>query len=194
MKWPAWTNGTSAAQVLGIGAKMVRRVRLFKKTRPIGKVISMLRLTPTTETVPPAAAHPMASVTVSSAPMASMTDSAPRPPVASRTWADAGATRAVDDLRAEAFGPSEALGDHVDRQDAGRTEELGTLQRHDADRAEADDDHGCPRMNVGPLSPEVARWEDVGQEDRVLVADIPRDFEGECVGEGHGEGLALPAG
>ncbi len=54
----------------------------------------MLRLTPTTETVPPGAALETASTMVASAPTASITLSAPRPPVASNTWSAPGATRA----------------------------------------------------------------------------------------------------
>ena len=42
-----------------------------------------LRFTPITEIVPPGAAHKMASLIVWSAPTASITASAPRPPVAS---------------------------------------------------------------------------------------------------------------
>ena len=91
---PDWTSGTSAGQVPGTGAKTVRTVRLFKKTSPIGKGSSMDRFTPTIETVPPVATHERASSTVASAPTASITDSAPRPPVASSTWADPGAMRA----------------------------------------------------------------------------------------------------
>ena len=54
----------------------------------------MVRFTPTTEMVPPGAAQDTASTMVASAPTASITLSAPRPPVASSTWSDPGATRA----------------------------------------------------------------------------------------------------
>ena len=84
-KRPACTSGTRAGQVLGMGAKIVRSVMLFKKTRPMGKAMSMFRLTPTTEMVPPVAAQLTASTMVASAPTASMTDSAPRPLVVSST-------------------------------------------------------------------------------------------------------------
>ena len=91
---PDWTSGTREAHVPGIGAKTVLTVRLFKKTRPMGKGSSMDRLTPTMETVPPVATHDRASSTVASAPTASITESAPHPPVASSTWAEPGASRA----------------------------------------------------------------------------------------------------
>jgi hypothetical protein len=53
----------------------------------IGNGNAMFMLTPMTDTVPPAAAHISASVIVASAPTASMTACAPRPPVASSTFA-----------------------------------------------------------------------------------------------------------
>ena len=78
----------------------------------------MERLTPTIDTVPPLAAQDSASTMVASAPTASMTDSAPRPPVASSTCAGPRCGPGVDGLGPEALGPGQAFRHHVHRQDA----------------------------------------------------------------------------
>ena len=176
-----------------MGANTARRVRLFNRTIAIGKGRSMVRFTPTTEMVPPGAAHDTASTMVASAPTASITLSAPRPPVASRTWSAPGADAGVDGLRPEALGAGQALGHHVHGEDARRPEERRGLQRHDPDGAEAHDDHGGARLDGGAQRTQVARREDVGEEDRLLVGDALGDGEGEEVGEGHGHGLGLAA-
>ena len=80
---PLATRGKSAGHVDGIDASVTRRVRALISATGIGNGKAKLMLTPMTEMVPPGAAHMMASVIVWSAPTASITASAPRPPVAS---------------------------------------------------------------------------------------------------------------
>ena len=65
-------------------------------------------------------------------------------------------------------GPGEAIGHHVDGEDARRAVELRALEREDADRAEPDDDDDVAGGDVGPLRAEVAGGEDVGEEHRLL--------------------------
>ena len=171
-------SGTSAAQVPGMGANTARSGEALQQDQRHGEGELHVRLTPTTESVPPGAALETASTIVASAPTASITLSAPRPPVASSTWSATGCDAGVDRLGAEALGPGQALGHHVHGQDARRTEERGALERHDPDGAEADHDHGGARSDVGPQCAEVTGGEDVGQEDGLLVGRRPREWGG----------------
>ena len=118
----------------------------------MGKGRAMFRFTPTMETVPPVAAHERASSTVASAPTASMTDSAPR--LAARRcehlFGVPGRGAAMG-LGPEVLGPGQALGHHVDGEDARRAEERGALHRHDADGSEPHHHDGRARGDGGAL-------------------------------------------
>ena len=155
---PDCRSGTRAGQVPGIGANTARTVRLFKRTMAIGKGRSMLRFTPTTETVPPGAAEDTASTMVASDPTASITLSAPRPPVASSTCAAPGAIARIDRLCPEALGPGQTLRHDVHGENASRPEERRAVQRHDPDRAEPDDDDGGAGPDRSALARPGSRW------------------------------------
>ena len=106
----------------------------------------MVRFTPTTETVPPVAAQD--DGVEHGGVGADRLDHRLGAPA--RRWppapgASPGADRASIGSAPEPLGPGQPLGHHVDGQDARRAEERGALQRHDPDRAEADDDHGRTR-------------------------------------------------
>ena len=154
----------------------------------------MFRFTPTTETVPPVAAQETASTTVASAPTASMTDSAPRPPRGLHHLLVARRLPGIDRLGSQLLGPGQPLGHHVDGQDARRAEQSGALHGHDADGTEPDDDDGGPRSDDGTQRAHVAGGQDVGQQHRVFVGHALGDGQGEEVGERHGHGLGLTAG
>jgi len=100
----------------------------------------------------------------------------------------------VDRLGAERLGPGEPLGDHVDGEDAGRAEERGALQRHDADGPQPHDDDGRSRADGRPERAQVAGREDVGQQDGLVVGDTLGNTQREGVGKGDGHGLGLPTG
>ena len=179
----------------GTGAKMVRRVRLLRKTSPMGKGSSMFRLTPTTDTVPPVAAQERASRTVASAPTASMTDSAPRPSGGLEDlWPIPGATRA-------------SMGSAPIR--SARARRSGTMSMARIRAGPKSWAHCSAMMPTGPrpttttvdpgrmsarTAPDVAGGQDVGQEDRFLVGHPFGNGQGERVGEGHGHGLGLTPG
>ena len=99
----------------------------------------------------------------------------------------------VDRLGAELGGAGEALGHHVDGEDAGGPVELRALQREHADRAEADHHHGVAGRDLGHLGAEVAGGEDVGEEHGLLVGDALGDLEHRRVGRRDGDGLGLAA-
>ena len=152
----------------------------------------MERLTPTIDTVPPLAAQDSASTMVASAPTASMTDSAPRPPVASSTCPDPGAVRASMGSAPRRSARARRSGTTSTARIRAGPEERRALQRHDADRPEAHDDHGRSGPDVGALRSQVAGREDVGQQDSLFVGDTLGDGEREEVGERDGHGLGLP--
>ena len=153
-----------------------------------------MRLTPTTETVPPVAAQETRVEHGGVGPDRLDDDLGAPSTGRLEHLRRSGCEPGVDGLGAEALGPGQPLGHHVHGQDAGRTEERGALQRHDADRAEPDDDHGRPRPDGGPQRAEVAGREDVGEQHGLLVGHALGDGEREEVGERHRHGFGLPAG
>ncbi len=154
----------------------------------------MFRFTPTTETVPPAAAQESASSTVPSAPTASMTDSAPRPPVAARTWSGPGATPT-------STGSAPSLSARARRSGTRSTARIRAGPKSWA--------HCRAIMPTGPspitttVDPgrmsardraDVTGGQDVGEKDRLLVGETLGNRQRKCVGEGHAHGLGLGTG
>ncbi len=88
---PFCSSGISSGQVCCTGAVVSRTVRLRSNAVSAGKGYGLRLCTPTTETVPPARTVASESSSEVSLPTASITESAPMPPVASITACTAGA-------------------------------------------------------------------------------------------------------
>ena len=130
---------------MGIDASVTRNVRRFISATGIGNGKAKFRFTPTTEMVPPGAAHRMASL-IGLVGADRLDHRLGAPPAGGLVdLGDRVAAGGVDGLGAELLGPGQAVGDHVDGQDARRAVELGALEREHADGAEPDDDDGVAR-------------------------------------------------
>ena len=82
----------------------------------------------------------------------------------------------VDGLGSEGLGPRAALRNEIDREDSARTEHPDAAKRHQTNGSTADDCDGCTRPDVGAEGTEVARGQDVGEQDGLLVGDAVRDL------------------
>ena len=160
----------------------------------IGNGKAKFRFTPTTEMVPPGAAHRTASLIVWSAPDRLDHRLRAAPAGGLVDLGDGVAAGGVDGLGAELLGAGQAVGDHVDGEDPRRPVELGALQGEHADRPEPDHHDGVARGDVGALRAEVAGGEDVGEQHGLLVGDALGDLDDRRVGRRHGDRLGLAAG
>ena len=78
----------------------------------------------------------------------------------------------VDRLSARAARQREPVCVLVDDDHAARAEQVGADDREDADRPGAEDDHGVAVGDLRQLGAEVARREDVRDQDRLLVGHL----------------------
>ncbi len=85
------------------------------------------------------------------------------------------------------------VGDVVHRDDALRAEQPRGLHREQAHRAAAEHHHRVPGLDVAHLRALVARGEDVGEEEDLLVLHVVRNPHRPHVREGHAHVLGLPA-
>ncbi len=89
-------------------------------------------------------------------------------------------------------GHAQAFGLAVDRNDTARSKHPCALDRKLPDRAAAPDRHGVARLDIAVLRRHVAGGEDVGDEQRLLVADLRRDLDRPHIGKRHPHVLRLP--
>src|SRR5687767_4571500 len=75
-----------------------------------------------------------------------------------------------------------------------RAEHISALDRELCNRAATPDSDHIAGLDIAHLGAHVAGWEDIGEEEDLLIRHTFRDPERTYVGEGHPGILSLPAG
>ncbi|MCY1407496.1 hypothetical protein D9M71_228000 [compost metagenome] len=99
----------------------------------------------------------------------------------------------IDDLRALLPGHAQAVVMPVDGEDPRRAHQPRAGDGELAHRAAAEHRHRVPRRDLGQAGAEVAGGEDVGEQDRLVVADVAGQPDQADVGVGYPRHLRLQA-
>jgi hypothetical protein len=92
------------------------------------------------------------------------------------------------------FGQGDARGHGIDCDDALGAQQKGTADRKLADRAAAPDGDGIALLNIAEIRGHIASWEDVREEQRLVVGQSIRHLHGANIGVGDAKILRLAAG
>ena len=106
-------------------------------------------------------------------PTASITASGPMPPVISISASSTCGLLEVDHLGAELLRELEPVRIVVDGDHLARAHEERALHREEPDRAAAPDRDGVALLDVGVLRRHPAGRQDVGEEQHLLVLELP---------------------
>lgn len=164
---PDCNSGISSGQVRCTGAVVIRRVMLRIKQPSALSGNGFKSCTPTTETVPPGRTALSASVSEASVATASITASAPRPPVAARIASTAGALIGAAPIRG-AVQPAVHL---VNSENCCSALKQSATQGTQTDRAQTEHRHGSTQRNVGALGRRPAGGQVVGEQQGLLGGD-----------------------
>ena len=102
--------------------------------------------------------------------------------------------REVDCFRATCFGHRETFRNLVDGDHPSRTHHQGRTDGELPDWSAAPDSDSIAILNLGIFRRHVSGRKDVGQKERLLVADVVRNFNGADVCHGHAKKPGLSAG